>query len=218
MKILFKYPSRSRPERFFEGLQNLVDNIHDKNNYHISCTLDIDDESMNNESIINKILSYPNTSIAWGRSESKVHAVNRDLPNYGDIICVMSDDMRFKTFGFDDIIRKHMPSSLDALVHFPDDYAKEKVCTVAIIGRKYYERDGFIYQPNCYYSMFCDDEQTDVSKIRGCYIFIPDAMEIDHLHYTNMGKAGKDALYRRNDTYLADKRIYEERKARNFDL
>lgn len=218
MKILFKYPSRNRPERFFEGLQNLVDNIRDKDNYHISCTLDIDDESMNNDSVINKINSCPNTSIAWGNSESKVHAVNRDLPEYGDIICVMSDDMRFKTYGFDDIIRQHMPDTLDALLHFPDDYAKEKVCTVAIIGREYYQRDGFIYRPNCYYSMFCDDEQTDVSKIRGCYIFIPSAMEIDHLHYTNLGKASKDALYRRNDTYLQDKKIYEERKERNFDL
>lgn len=222
MTILFNFASRSRPDQFFQTLDNLIVNCA-STNYFIVAKLDDDDMAMNDPLIRQKIAdNYPMVIVKWGASESKIHAINRDINDVGlphwDILVNVSDDMRFKTYGFDDIIRKHMPESLDALLHFPDDYAKERVCTCAIIGYRYYQRDMYVYRPNCYYSMFCDDEQTDVSKIRSCYIFVPDAIEIEHLHYTNMGKASKDALYRRNDTYLADKRIYEERKARNFDL
>lgn len=221
MTILHNFASRQRPDRFFQTLDNII--LHSEStDYFIVAKLDSDDGSMNN-GCIKQTLSdkYPNVIVKWGISTSKIHAINRDL-NDGDlpkwdILVNVSDDMRFKTYGFDDIIRKHMPANLDALLHFPDDYAKERVCTCAIVGYRYYQRDMFVYYPG-YYSMWCDDEQTDVSKARGCYVYVPDAMEIDHLHYTNLGKAPKDALYRRNDTYLADKRIYEERKARNFDL
>lgn len=216
MNILFKYPSRSRPRQFIEGIENIINNLKDKNNYHIACTIDRDDPDMNNEAMIEKILSYPNTSIQRGTSTSKIDAVNRDLPDYGDIIIVMSDDMRFTRYGFDDTIRedfkKYFPDG-DGLLHYPDGYANERVCTMAIIGRKYYERFGYIYHPD-YYSLWCDDEQTDVAKLLGKYQFISDSI-IQHQHYAN-GRASKDALYRRNDTYHADRMIYEKRKANNF--
>lgn len=220
MTILFNFASRSRPDKFFETLDNIVQNCSG-NDYFIVCKLDEDDATMTDAYVRRKLLTYPKVIIKWGTSTSKIHAINRDL-NDGDlpkwsILVNVSDDMRFKTYGFDDIIRKHMPDSLDALLHFPDDYAKERVCTCSIIGYTYYQRDMNVYWPG-YFSMWSDDEETDKAKARGCYVYIPDAMEIDHLHYTNMGKAGKDALYRRNDTYLADKKIYEERKARGFDL
>lgn len=177
---------------------------------------------MNDPLIRQKISdNYPMVIVKWGTSKSKIDAINRDL-NEGDlpkwdILVNVSDDMVFKTYGFDDIIRKHMPENLDALLHFPDDYAKDRVCTCAIIGYRYYLRDMYVYNP-AYYSMWCDDEQTDVAKARSCYVYAPGVMEIEHLHYTNFGKAGKDELYRRNDTYLADKLIYEQRKAMNFNV
>lgn len=221
MTILFNFASRSRPEKFFETLDNIIRNCA-SDNYFIVAKLDTDDTAMTSEDINNLLSAYlPKVIVKWGTSASKIDAINRslhdgDLPTW-HILVNVSDDMRFKTYGFDDIIRKHMPENLDALCHFPDDYAKDRVCTCAIVGYRYYQRDMFVYNP-AYYSMFCDDEQTDIAKARGCYVYIPDAMEIEHLHYTNMGKAGKDALYRRNDTYLADKKIYEERKAMNFNL
>jgi hypothetical protein len=216
MKILFKYPSRQRPDRFFDGLQNIIDHIADKDNYHISCTLDTDDTTMNNEAVVNKINNFYNTSIAWGVSKSKIDAVNRSVPDNWDIICVMSDDMRFRTHGFDNLIRQYMPTDLDGFVHLMDDYAKERVCTVSILGRKYYERDGYIYHPD-YYSMWCDDEESEKAKLRGKYILVPD-IHLEHLHYTNGSKAKKDELYWRNDTYNKDKVVFEQRKARGFDL
>jgi hypothetical protein len=64
--------------------------------------------------------------------------------------------------------------------------------------------------------MWCDDEATEVAKLRACYIEVPG--EIEHLHYTNGSKAKKDELYWRNDTYNTDKAVFEQRKARGFDL
>lgn len=216
MKILFKYPSRQRPQRFFEGLDNIAQLVSNKNDYIISCTLDTDDATMNNEEVITRIHSYPNTSIAWGVSRSKIDAVNRSMPNDWDVACVMSDDMRFRTHGFDNLIREYMPADLDGFIHLQDDYAKDRVATVSILGRKYYERDNAIYN-EAYYSMWCDDEETEKAKIRGKYILVP-GTHVEHLHYTNNAKAKKDELYWRNDTYNADKKIFEQRKAMNFGL
>lgn len=219
MTILFNFASRSRPDKFFETLDNIVQNCA-SNDYFIVCKLDEDDTTMTDAYVRRKLLTYPKVIVKWGASTSKIHAINRDL-NDGDlpkwdILVNMSDDMKWGTFGFDDIIRQHMPANLDGFCHCPDDYAQDRVCTTSIIGYRYYQRDMYVYHPS-YYSMWCDDEATEVAKARGCYIQVP-GIQLEHLHYTNMGKAGKDALYRRNDTYLADKRIYEERKARGFDL
>lgn len=221
MTILFNFASRSRPDKFFETLNNIILNCASMD-YFIVAKLDEDDMSMNDPLIKQKITDhYPMVIVKWGTSTSKIHAINRDINDAGlpkwDILVNCSDDMRFLTYGFDDIIRRHMPENLDGFLHFPDDYAKEKVCTCSVIGYRYYLRDMYVYNP-AYYSMWCDDEAQTVAQSRGCYAYIPDQMLIEHLHYTNFGKAGKDELYRRNDTYLADKRIYEKRKARNFDL
>lgn len=218
MTICHNFASRSRPTQFFQTLDNIILNSASAD-YFILAKLDDDDTEMNDPLVKQRLLSYPMVTVKWGASESKIHAINRDLNQsfkYWDILINMSDDMRWGTFGFDDIIRQHMPVNLDGFLHCPDDYAKDKVCTTSIIGYRYYQRDMYVYNP-AYYSMWCDDEATDIAKSRGCYIQVP-GVQLDHLHYTNLGKAPKDALYRRNDTYLADKKIYEERKARNFDL
>lgn len=219
MTILFNFASRSRPEKFFETLDNIIRNCASQD-YFIVAKIDEDDATMNNGEYWLRIANYPMVITKLGTSTSKIHAINRDindgsLPHW-DILINMSDDMKWGTFGFDDIIRQHMPANLDGFLHVPDDYAKDRVCTTSIIGYRYYQRDMYVYNP-AYYSMWCDDEATEVAKARGCYIQVP-GIQLEHLHYTNMGKAGKDALYRRNDTYLADKRIYEERKAMNFNL
>lgn len=219
MTILFNFASRSRPDKFFETLDNIVQNCV-SNDYYIVCKLDEDDTTMTDANVRRKLLTYPKIIVKWGASTSKIHAINRDLNDgdmpHWDILVNVSDDMRFKTYGFDDIIRKHMPENLDAFLHVPDDFAGDRVCTTSIIGYRYYQRDMYVYNP-AYYSMWCDNEAHEVAVARSCYIKVP-GIRLDHLHYTNAGKASKDALYRRNDTYLADKRIYEERKAINFNL
>jgi hypothetical protein len=215
MTICYSFASRSRPERFFETLDNII-SMSASNDFFIVAKLDFDDPAMYNMGVLDKLQNYPMVVQRWGWSVSKINAINRDIKEFAfDILVCLSDDMRFRTPGFDNIIRQHMPPDLDGFLHMYDDYAKDRVCTVSILGRKYYERDGYIYHPD-YYSMWCDDEATAVAKDRGKYIVVPG--QIEHLHYTNDRKAVKDELYWRNDTYNKDKEVFEQRKARNFDL
>lgn len=218
MTICYSFASRSRPDRFFETLDNVIQMSAQQNHFFVA-KLDEDDMAMNNDYVRARLASYPSVIQKWGTSKSKIHAINRDLediPDYAIMVC-LSDDMRFRTYGFDDLIRQHMPADLDALVHLQDDYARDRVCTVNITGKKYHQRRGNIYAPDCYYSMFCDDEETEVAKILDKYILVP-GIHIEHLHYTNNRKAVKDELYWRNDTYNSDKAIFEQRKAMNFGL
>lgn len=157
---LFKFPSKGRPERFFISLDSIVDNIVDKDYYHVACTLDEDDLTMNNPEIIERINSYPNTSIQWGASTSKINAVNRSMPDIPfDIIINMSDDMVFNLYGFDvhigvDMLT-HFPN-FDGLLHYPDQDAKEFLATMYIAGVNFYMKFGFIYDPN-FRSVWCDN-------------------------------------------------------------
>lgn len=216
MTICYSFASRSRPERFFQTLDNIIA-MSASDNFFIVAKLDEDDMTMNDPLIKDRLLSYPMVIVKWGTSTSKIHAINRDLEGFKyDILICASDDMRFRTIGFDDIIRANMPTSLDAFIHCPDDYAKDRVCTVSIIGKRYYQRDHYIYHGD-YFSMWCDDEATAVAKARGCYVWVPE-VDIEHLHYTNGSKAKKDELYWRNDTYNMDKVIFEHRMAKGFDL
>lgn len=219
MTICYNYASRQRSDKFFAGLDNICQ-LSSSRAYFIVAKLDEDDHTMNNQEVRKRLESYPECIVKWGHSKSKIDAINRSLDNLPqfDILINFSDDMRFTVLGFDNVIREDMQQyfpDTDGFLHFPDDYARERVATMAIMGRKYYERFNYIYHP-AYYSLFCDDEQCDVAKALRKYVFINNPI-IEHNHYVN-AKAGKDALYCRNDTYHSDKMIYEERKAKNFDL
>lgn len=216
MRILYNFASRSRPERFFETLDNII-NLSETPDFSFLVKIDSDDNTMINKNVLDKLQWYCsmfNISVCIGASDSKVHAINRDIPLNGwDVIVNMSDDMRFTIPGFDGYIRQHIEP--DTLLHIPDTYAGSKLITMHICDRDYFLRDKYIYNP-AYYSLWADNESMRVAQIRGRYRFV-DLPIIEHLHYSN-GGAGKDALYRRNDTYQADKQIYLEREANNFYL
>lgn len=169
---LFKFPSRGRPERFFKSLDSIVNNISDKDYYHIACTLDEDDATMNNQEVIDRINSYEHTSIQWGVSTSKIHAVNRSMPDIEwDILFNHSDDMIFTVHGFDVSVgvdmMTHFPD-FDGLLHYPDQDAKEALATMYIAGKNFYNKFNFIYDPR-FLSLWCDNLVQDVAIHLGKY-------------------------------------------------
>lgn len=218
MKILYNLASRSRPQQFFETLDNLRE--MSACSYIVLAKLDKDDQEMYNDQVMAKLRKYPEVAIKWGLSNSKIDAINRDLKDSTllqevDIIINLSDDQRFIGQDFDDIIRKHMPDDFDAFLHFPDQYAKASVSTMSIMGRAYFERTGKIYADD-YYSLFADLEETEKAKLLGKYIYVNQQI-FEHLHFT-AGLSDKDALYQRNNTFKQDVRVYNARRNRNFDL
>lgn len=207
--ILFIYPSRSRPQKFAEGLKSIKDNLARPELAEFVFTIDSNDPQVD-EYV--KICKENNVIFYGGESKSKIHAVNRGMKNAPlnwDIVFVMSDDMFVVQKGFDDIIRNDFQEHFldgDGLLHYNDGYQKENCCTLSIIGRKYYERDGFIYNPN-YTGLWCDVEATEAAYIRGKHKYMGDEKVIcihvhpatGILHPLTYQKAGWDEQYRRDE-------------------
>jgi hypothetical protein len=226
MNICYIFPSRSRPDKFFSVLDN-IKNLSAKEDYSIIISLDIDDESMCNIDVMNRISSYKNiAATVYKTSTGKVNVINRDvnlIPEDTDIIILMSDDMVFTQWGFDDIIRTDMQkyfNNFDGVLHYPDGTpVKDKIITMSIMGYKYFKRFGYLYHPE-YTSLWCDLEFTEVAKKLGKYKYLPNTNILIHAHSVwSGGKEKYDALMTRNESfYHKDKEIYFKRLERNFDL
>ncbi len=213
MRILFKYPSRARPELFKEVVADYNSHI-ESNNFRWVVSLDADDETMNNKDMI-VFMQQNNMQYFFGKNSTKIEAINADMENQDyDILFLVSDDMRPKVFGFDNIIRedmeKHFPDFSGGLF-YNDGLVGERLCTLNIMGRGLYERFGYIYHPE-YKSVWCDNEYTDVAKSWGKLEYI-DRVIVKH-EWIGLSA---DALHHRNERYrLKDRRTYKRRKRANF--
>jgi len=156
----------------------------------------------------------------WGNSKTKIQAINADLEHAGDydVLLLASDDMIPQMQGYDDIIMQDMQTYYpdgDGVLHYNDGKQGERLNTLCIFGKKYFDRFGYIYNPE-YISVFPDNEFTDVSRILGKATYI-DKVIIRHFWI----EIGVDALYMRNENrelYARDGALYQQRKAANFGL
>lgn len=213
MKILFKFATRSRPEKFFSCLDNIINYMDDKHNYLIVPTLDTDDPAKPD---LNKLYQYyEKHQIAvplWGTSKNKVHAINRDTEQTKwawDILINTSDDMIFTKRGFDNIIRGDMIKcfpDLDGVLHYPDQNQGSSCMTMSIMGRKYYERDNFIYHPK-FESLWCDVTAQEMAQIRGKYQFIDN--QLFHHNHPSFSQAEYDEQYRKTESWEVRQRDYQ---------
>lgn len=221
MRILVKFPVRSRKDRFFrviETYQNLS-----ATDVRYLVTIDDDDTDFSHYLTRFKILALTNTFMEVGHSRGKIEACNRDIDEYVgdcDIILLASDDMIPQVQGWDQIIindmMKHYPDT-DGVLHYNDGHMGRKLNTLCIMGRKYYERFGYIYHPD-YMSLFADNEFTEVSYQLGKATYIENCI-IKHEHPMFCKQVKEDALYKKNNSYyLRDKAVYEKRKKINFEL
>ena len=219
-RILYKYTSRSRPANFFRGLDS-IKNRSVSDNYQVLCSFDLDDLTMNNEEVIERLKGYKNVSYIFGHSKNKIDAINRDMDKVEgwDILVNMSDDMVFIADGFDDEIRNAFDSD-DLMVNFNDGNQKDNVCTMSIISKKYYDRFNYIYHPE-YVSLWCDCEATDVARILGKYKYMGDDNIIfRHLH-PSFGLCRYDEQYMKTESHelrSKDQITYDQRRAKNFEL
>lgn len=218
-RLLYKFASRSRPAKLFAALDNMQSMMrHD--DYHILISADTDDETMFNKEVNERLNGYKNVSCLFGTSTDKVNAINRDLALYTDwdILINMSDDMEFIQPGFDTTIIKDYNSFAvgDVLMHYPDQAAGQALITMAIMDKKYYDRFGYIYNPE-YKSLFCDNEQQEVAKLLGRYVFIKKRL-FNHNHPA-WGLAPVDALMRHTESfYSVDEETFKRRKSINFGI
>lgn len=220
MKILIKFPTRNRKEKFFEVLQKYYDFALDKKNIEFLITLDDDDESMNNDKVRQELKKFDNLKFVYGNSLNKIHAVNRDIFD-GDwsVILLASDDMIPNLLGYDDIIRSKMEEyfpDTDGVLWFNDGYQGNKLNTLCILGKKYYKRFNYIYYPE-YKSTWCDNEFMDVANILKKQKYF-ELVPIKHEH-PDWGFGQRDEIHSLNSNNLSwDYNLYHQRKKINFGL
>lgn len=191
--------------------------------YFVWAKLDEDDESMNNDVVKERLKEFPEVTVKWGLSKGKVDAVNRsmeDLPQC-DIIIILSDDIRFDVFGFDDIIReafaKHFPN-LDGTVHFQELNAQDRTIIVSMLGINLYKQLGYLFWPQ-YESVYPDNDFTEMTRLMQRYAYEKKII-FSHLHPI-WGGSEWDAQYRnteRPEVYKKDGETFKKRKANNFGL
>jgi hypothetical protein len=226
-KILFKYASRSRNEKFFEGLDNILNNLNDLNNFCILCSLDADDETMNNQQSIKIITEYvkkypANIVIKFGKSKNKIDAINRDVNDFKerfdfDILVNFSDDMQFIVQSFDKTIREKFYiayPNLDGNIYFNDGFVGDAISTMSIIGRKYYDKFNYIYHPS-YHSLWCDNEYTMVAKTEKKIVYFDEKIYI-HNHPANIGGFIDTQLMKTESFNEIDRENFNKRLTNNF--
>lgn len=216
LKILVKFPTRQRREKFFEVLSLYQTFADDLENIRFVITCDKDDPEMNNAQARMK-MSSKGMEWNYGNHKTKIEACNADVPQDGwDILVLASDDMIPRVQGWDNIIRAKMAQhfhNLDGVLNFHDGHQGDRINTLPVMGVNWYKRWGYIYNP-IYRTMYCDTELTDISRMFEKEVYLEQVI-IEHRHPYS-GAAPMDDLYRRNNDSSFDSNIYRQRKENGF--
>lgn len=222
MNILVKFPTRGRPTRFIETLDLYYAKAEDLSKLKFLVSCDLDDESMNNVDMRKLLSGYKNLSVVFGSNKSKIEAVNADIKIYSecfDIILLASDDMIPVIDGYDEIIRRLMVDNFpdtDGVLWFNDGIQGINLNTLCILGKKYYDRFGYIYNPE-YKSFYCDNEFTEVSISLNKCLYVNEVI-IEHKHFC-VDETLLDKLYIINDKYAEfDRQTWLRRKSKNYNI
>jgi hypothetical protein len=215
MNILIKFPTRGRPEKFMKALDKYIELANHKDKLSFLVSIDEDDRTATSQFIQTVKSKHPNIQVCVGASKGKIYAVNRDMekaPPY-DILLLASDDMIPQCYAYDDTIRNtmavHFPDT-DGVLWFNDGIRGHKLNTLCILGKKYYDRFGYIYYPE-YKSFYCDNEFTDVAVKLNKIIYF-DLVIIRHEHMVRDNSLDDDT-YRKNSVFGdIDRELYESRK------
>lgn len=224
MRILLKCPTRSRPQKVLNTLSSYVRLANHPELLGVAVSCDTDDSTMKNASELETILRR----CAWNRifysnNHSKIDACNANMNEIDwawDIVVLVSDDMIPQIRGYDDVIRNHMFARFpdtNGILWFNDGAQAEKLNTLCIYGRKFYDSQGFLYSPE-YKSLFCDTEFTDQcrNEYKAICHYIPYCI-IRHEH-PGSGYGKVDTLYTTNQRYWNDDMYtYISRKKYDYD-
>jgi hypothetical protein len=221
MKLLIKFPTRNRKNKFFTVLKQYQKLCEDIENTFFLITLDNDDDEMNLPEVADIFSNFKNIKYVYGNSTSKIHAINRDIETIDewDIVLLASDDMTPKVKGYDNIIRdkmkQHYPDT-DGILWFNDGHQANRLNTLCILGKKYYERFNYIYYPE-YKSVWSDNEFMLVGDILQKQTYF-DEVIIEHEH-PDWGYGNRDKIHQINSmNENHDRNLFISRKQNNFYL
>ena len=121
-KLIYKFPSRNRPDKFKHVLEKSISLLSGKHDVRFVITLDSDDETMNNDNM-REWMDNLDVDLVYhyGDSKSKIEACNANLEDEdGDALILVSDDMVPCFQDFDDIMEQSS---------FMMDFDQKKICS-----------------------------------------------------------------------------------------
>jgi hypothetical protein len=223
MKILIKFPTKNRFEKVKKCVNQYIRLANDTSNIQFLFTLDIDDVTLRSDydDLISEINQKCSAYYVYGNSSSKIDAINRDMDiisSRWDILLLASDDMIPISTNYDNIIIQDMKNNFpdtDGVLWYSDGFRND-IITLSVMGKKYYDRFGYIYHPS-YKSFYCDNEFTDVVCNLN-KVFKSQDVIIRHEHPDNM-RTSYDMLYVKNSKFMnIDSETYRLRKLQNFPI
>jgi hypothetical protein len=158
MRLLLKFPTRSRPQQALRTLQAYCNMATSPELIGIAMSCDADDDSMSRTLVQDEFIRTMGR-VAWnhifyGNSKTKIEACNANMIEIAypwDIVMLVSDDMIPIVKGYDDVIRSHMLASFpdtNGTLWFNDGHQENKLNTLSVMGRKMYDSFGYIYHPS----------------------------------------------------------------------
>lgn len=213
MKISVVHASRERPKQAYKTAKKWIQMAGIDFSYFIS--LDNNDPTANELRYLTQ--SLPLSTLSAG-NKSAIEAINHGA-NFvfkncrADVCIIVSDDTDCEVnWGVSLLEQLKGKSDFCAKV---DDGLQPTLVTMPIMDRVYYERYGYIYNPD-YLHMHCDQELTSVAIMTGKYIKLP--LSFPHLHYTS-GMNDFDDIYAKNNaTWTQGETLFNERLKTNFGL
>ena len=210
--LLLNYATRQRPDKFMKNLDAYLSKASGNHKITVVVSMDKDDLLCNNphfrKFLDNKKSETVDIIYSYGESKGKIDAINRDVPaTPWDILISTADDMDL--YG-------SINYNTDPRLETKEDGRAEGwkgLITLPVIGRKLYDKFGYIYHPD-YISESCDDEQTIV------FTRLSVLKHIDRRPIFHNFKPWHDELMVRNMQIgqTVDRKKFLERKEKNFDM
>lgn len=189
MKIAVLCPSRGRPDRFLSFLQSVISTTDKIENVEVWLALDSDDP---------KKEMYPTACPVLGVEcgpRKSVPALFRQLADRidADIYVTGSDDVMFRTPGWDAALAARYEDEKSWLAYFDDGRGRNKVEHFACT-RAFKDAVGYFMHPD-YEHFYADQHMGDIAERAGCLVHMPKII-LEHMH-AKYGKAEWDETYKR---------------------
>ena len=219
MSLLIVFPTKARPQKFFQVFRRYHDFLRDDDTRFL-VTIDLSDPTMYNKNVVEALKQFGNTTVQFSDKPGKINACNFGVAENvrdGEIILLASDDMIVKQAGFDsrilDDFAKWFPEGDGVIPYYDGPTPLNKLCC---LDKKYFDRFGYLYHPS-YRSLFCDNEFMEVAYLLNRQVFIKETI-IQHEHYSN-GHGRPDRLMIHNERFYDEDQLnYNNRKQLNFNL
>lgn len=200
------HATRSRPHQSFETMKRWVQRAA-SDDFEIILSVDTDDLQIDQYYTLYRSLPHPFT---WqeASNRSSVEAINRGARiAQGNILIVVSDDQDCPTNWLPKV-QRYTRDKTDFVLKVKDGF-QQRLITMPIIDRVYYNRDGYIYHPK-FDHLFADTFFTDVAFKRKRVI--SKNITFKHNQYSIVGAVPDEINMKNNATYESGKRTYHELK------